>query len=558
MILDRLFGAQPAEQRAAAFGSYMAAVPPPDGSMSMGMPVSPHTAMQSLAVYACVRILADAVATLPVDVYRKPSEGVRQLVPVQPKVVTRPWPHLTLSQWLWCVMQSLTIRGNAYLHIQAYDSGAYPASLFPLHPDSVQVTEGPDNDWTNPQYTVGGLKVPAGQIVHLRRFPIAGQVVGLSPIEQAAQGVGLSISAERYGYRYFKDAANPSSVIETDADLSDEAVRRTQRQWISTHGGSRRPAVLTGGFKWRPISITPEESQFLATRQFQRGEIAMMFGVPPHMIGDTTKATTWGSGIESMGIGFVTFTLRPWLKCLEDAWSDLIPRGQFAQFNIDGLLRGDRKSRWESYQMGRNIGVYSVNEIRAMEDLPPVPDGDGRIQAVNYAPLGFDPAALTPAKPGQPADDSESDPDAQEDPDEDPADEEGDDESSDRLMTVTDALRQMGLADDQPLSVAEAQAMIGVAPPLSVAEAESISSGVVEDYSVSSDLVPSELRAVWQFMTPEEQNHILSLSRDERRRWVWLSDAERQTEMMHAEIGTRIRKKPKLLARKGRRNLRGR
>ncbi len=494
MILSRIFGSAP-ESRSGQFGSFVAAVPPPG---SVGMRVGPENAMQSLAVYACVRILADAVATLPVDVYRKPSEGVRTLVPAQPKVVVRPWPRLTLSQWLWCVMQSLAIRGNAFLHIQGYDAIGYPASLFPLHPDSVSAVPDENGDWTNPQYTVGGLKVPTESIVHLRRFPIAGQVMGLSPIEQAAQGVGLSIAAERYGARYFRDAANPSSVLETEQDLSDEAVRRTQKQWISSHGGSRRPAVLTGGFKWRPISITPEESQFLATRQFQRGEIAMMFGVPPHMIGDTTKSTTWGSGIESMGIGFVVFTLRPWLKCLEDAWTDLIPRGQYAQFNIDGLLRGDRKSRWESYQMGRNIGVYSVNEIRAMEDLPPVEDGDGRIQAVNYAPLGFDPSE---AEEPEPSDEPAAE------PDEDPAEEDDDEGEADR----------------------------------------------------SSNRVPDELRDSWSYMPADERAYVLSLPPEERQRWIWLSEAERQTLVMQANLSIPAgRNKPKLLARKSRHQVRGR
>lgn len=479
----------PSEQRA-AFGTYAAAIPPPG---EIGVHVGPLTAMQSMAVFRCVTILSDSVATLPLDAYRKPSERVRKLISPQPKIVARPWPYLTLSSWLWCVMQSLAVRGNAFLHVQSRDNLDYPQSLLPLHPDSVDAQPRDDGDWTRPVYTVGGLKVPSDDIVHIRRFPITGQVLGLSPIQQAAQGIGLALAAETFGYRYFKDAAQPSSVLETDKDLTPDAVLHTQRQWIATQGGRRRPAVLSGGFKWRPISITPEESQFLATRQFQRGEIAMMFGVPPHMIGDTSKATSWGSGIESMGIGFVTYTLRPWLKCLEDALTDEIPRGQFVQFNIDGLLRGDQKSRWEAYQLGRNIGVYSVNEIREREDLEPVEDGDGRIQAVNYGPLGFIPKGASKAEPAddEPADEPAADDPDPQDPDEgDETDEPGD--------------------DDRDL-----------------------------------EGVPLELRQSWEYMTAAERRAVRNMPAEQRSNWIWMSEAERQIQIMQAEL-VRAQRRPRL------------
>jgi HK97 family phage portal protein len=152
--------------------------------------------------------------------------------------------------------------------------------------------------------------------------------------------------------------------------------------------------------KWRQISISPNESQFLETRQFQRSEIAMLFGIPPHMIGDTEKSTSWGTGIEQQSIGFVTYTLRPWLTCIESVLSNLLPRGQYAQFNVDALLRGDQKGRYEAYLQARNAGWMNVNEIRELEDRAPIPNGDDYLQPLNYGPLGSDPlAAKTPPKP---------------------------------------------------------------------------------------------------------------------------------------------------------------
>ncbi len=190
-------------------------------------------------------------------------------------------------------------------------------------------------------------------------------------------------------------------MLTTEKSLEDAEVRRVQQQWIQSHGGRRRPAVLTGGFDWKPITITPDESQFIETRKMQVTEIARIFGIPPHMIGDVEKSTSWGTGIEQQSIGFVTYTLRPWLTRIESALNRVTPAGQFVKFNVDGLLRGDTKSRHESYRLGLDGGYYSPNEVRAWEDLPPIPDGDSYRQPLNFGPLGHDPTAA--AGSGTPA-----------------------------------------------------------------------------------------------------------------------------------------------------------
>jgi HK97 family phage portal protein len=355
-----------------------------------GVFVSEQTALQAVTVYACVKLLADNIASLPMDAYRK-VDGLSVEVSPVPSVVRRPFSDLTVFEWLSQTVTSLALRGNAYLLVVARDTMEFATELMPLHPDLVQVR--PDRDTGRPVYSVDGKTVPRADIVHIRRLAVPGALVGLSPIEQARQSIGLGLAAERYGARWFGQSADPSAVLSTDQELTGEQAERNMAAWIDTHGGKRHPAMLSGGLKYQRISITPEESQFLETRKFQRGEIAQLFGIPPHMIGDVDRSTSWGTGIEQQSIGWVRFHLRPWLTCIEQAMTDQLPRGQFVRFNVEGLLRGDTKARYDAYVSARNAGWMNVNEIRELEDRGPVPGGDSYIQPLNMGPLGSDPLA---------------------------------------------------------------------------------------------------------------------------------------------------------------------
>lgn len=361
-----------------------------DGIVSAG--ISEATAMRQLTVYACVRLLADSIAGLPQDEYRKQG-SIR--IPLEPSpVIASPDPELTVFEYQHQVVTSMALRGNSYELVTGRDKFEWPIGRTPVHPDTVMIDR--DRRTSRLVYKVGGVEVPKADVIHIKRLSLAGSVEGLSPIRQAAETIGLSLYAERYGARWFADSANPSSALETDQTLTDEQTKQVMGNWLATHGGRRHPALLSGGLKYRPISITPEESQFLETRAFQRGEIAMMFGVPPHMIGDTEKTTSWGTGIEQQSLGFVKFTLMPWLLCIEAAYSRaLLPRGRYMRFNLDGMLRADIATRYNAYTLGRNGGWLNSDEIRASEDLPPIPDGLGQdyMQPLNYAPLGSVPAA---------------------------------------------------------------------------------------------------------------------------------------------------------------------
>lgn len=402
-------GDEPLEERAITSSHLVPTVM--EDAMMQG--TAPSGAMALTAFSACVSLLADSIASLSGAAYR-PKGSARERVEPQPQLFRdSPYPGTTWFEWLWMVMESLAVTGNAVTYVTARDSDGRPTALMPLHPDVLQIEMPKRKRWPDPIFRIEGSRVPADDIILFKRYPVAGSVLGMSIVEKAAASIGLGLAAQHYGLSYFRDSANPSSVLETDQTLDEAAARGVMKRWISSHGGKRRPAILSGGLKWKPIAIAPNEAQFLETRQFQRSEVATLFRIPPHMIGDTTKSTSWGTGIEQQSIGFVKFTLRPWLTCIEQVLSKQLPRGQFFRFNIDGLMRGDFKSRWEGYRIGREVGAYSVNDILAMEDRAPIgPLGDIRLQPMNYAPLGYVPRGG----------DQPTDPEPEPEPEDDPAD----------------------------------------------------------------------------------------------------------------------------------------
>src|SRR4051812_30949203 len=277
-ILGRLAargGTSAPERRTLTQSSFV----PPPASGVLDDYTGTHRAMANLTVMACVRLLADTIAALPWKAYRRDSNGTPVEVTPQPAILRQPFPALDLFQYKWMLVSSLALRGNFYGVVTSRDSNFKPTALLPLHPDLVFLERRPDMlMWFDPVYRVLGEAIPTEDIVHIRRFTMAGEPQGLSPIRQAAVAIGMGLAAEEYGYRYFKESANPSGVLYTDQDLDDESVRRQQKNWISSHGGRRLPAILTGGFKWETLSISPNESQFLETRKFQRSEISMMYG----------------------------------------------------------------------------------------------------------------------------------------------------------------------------------------------------------------------------------------------------------------------------------------
>lgn len=374
-------------------------IPPPSVGVIDDF-VGVHRAMAHMTVLGCVRLLADTIASLPWKAYRRDSAGVPKEVSPQPKIITQPFPGFDLFSWKWMVVASMALRGNSYHYVTNRDNQGYPTALLPLHPDIVFLERRPDILlWFDPIYRIMGEPVPAEDMIHMRRFTLPGEPWGLSPIRQAAVAIGMGLAAEEYGMRYFQESAVPSGILTTDQDLDEDAVKRQQQNWIASHSGRRLPAVLTGGFSFKPIMVDPKDSQFLETRQFQRSEICMMFGVPPILIGDTKETTAWGTGVEQITLGAVTYTFRAWTSCIESMISSCLPRGQFVRFDYNSLLRGNMVERYKALQVGIDGGFLTPNEARAGEELDPVEGGDQLFLPNTSVPLNSPlraPAAVKP------------------------------------------------------------------------------------------------------------------------------------------------------------------
>ena len=362
-----------------------------------GVRVNPRKSLQLVSVWACVRLIAETIASLPTDAFVRDGNVRRPFRP-RPVWMYNPNPEQTAFSFWEQVLTSLLLYGNAYVHI-VRDRDFSVLELWVLHPDNVL----PKRDGSNGRLIYHcrddagreSLLKPGEQIMHIPGFSLPGSLVGLNPIDHARQAIGLGLGTEEFGGRWFGQGSTPSVVLEAQKKLDDTGAKRLAESWNQAHQGLKRshmPAVLEGGISAKPLTIPNDQAQFLETRGFQVAEIARFFRVPPHMIGDTERSTSWGTGIEQQGIGFVVYCLRTWIERVEQAATVLFPPESraFMKFNVDALLRGDTKSRYEAYQIAVNTGWKNVDEVRALEDDPPLPNGKGQIyrQPLNMGPLG--------------------------------------------------------------------------------------------------------------------------------------------------------------------------
>jgi HK97 family phage portal protein len=290
----------------------------------------------------------------------------------------------TRQAWLHRCMVSLLLRGNAYGLVTARDSMGRPTSITWLHPDDVQPVDDrmPVGDWM-----VNGQRVASVDLVHIPAYAMPGYRTGLSPVAAYATTLDLGLRAQAYGRDWFRDSRNPSSVLESDQPINAETASAIKARVKAAWSG-REPAVLGAGLRWRAVSIAPEESQFLATIKATATQVAAIYGVPPEKIGGEAGGSMTYANVEQQSLDFVTFSLRPWLVRIEQALSDLLPAPQAVRFVPDALIRTDLAGRMSAYRVARDIGLRSVNELRSLEDLPPIPEGGD-----SYAPL----AAPAPA-----------------------------------------------------------------------------------------------------------------------------------------------------------------
>lgn len=349
---------------------------PTGPNTSAGQRVTQDSGSRLATAYSCVRFLADQVSALPRHTYRKQADGAVVGTP-PPRWLDEANTDLSMMDFLFQSMWALNTDGNAYALI-VRDENGLPSELLPVHPASVAVER---NASGRPVYTVEGKERDRFQVLHVPGAMLPGALTGLSPIDYCRQTFGLGQATEEYGAAFFQNGAAPGGVIQfpAEADPSPAKLKQIAASWRRSHGGSKRahlPGVLTGGATWQPVSIPNDQAQFLETRKLTRSEIAGIYRVPPHVVGDLEKATY--SNIEHQGVELVKYTFLPWLQRLEWHLSRLLPRGQYVKFEVEGLLRGDTLSRYRSYAMGRQWGWLNVDEIRALEDLPELPDGKGQ------------------------------------------------------------------------------------------------------------------------------------------------------------------------------------
>lgn len=369
------------------------------GPGGMVSPVSGDAALYSVPVYACVRILSETIASLPLLLYRRLPTGGKERTTnheLARLLHDQPNPDMSAFELREALVGHLCLWGNAYAEIQRDKRGRIEA-IWPLRPDKMRVIRTPEIGlvyvYTLPDGTPKPF--PGRQIWHIRGMSSNG-VTGYSPIDLAAQSIGLYKQTETYGAKFFANDSRPGGVLQTSKALTPEAAERLKEGWDAAHRGSSnawRVAVLEEGMSWQQVGIPPQNAQFLETRKFQITEIARLFRVPPHMLADLERATF--SNIEHQAIEFVTHTIRPWLVRIEQSiMRALIAEDEqdtvFAEHLIDGLLRGDIASRYAAYSTGRQGGWLSVDEIREKENMNPLPDGAGQeyLTPLNMTPSG--------------------------------------------------------------------------------------------------------------------------------------------------------------------------
>lgn len=356
------------------------------GDVSSGERVTHESAMRVSAVFSCVGVLSESVAQLPLKIYKTMPNGGREVDtehPLLPLLSRQPNEWMTAFEWREMGEAWLCYTGNHYAFINRVRGKVY--EILPLPSDCVTVER--NDDWSL-KYTVnfGGGRgqqiVPAENMLHIR-YRTKNGYQGISPIGYARESIGLALAMEKHGARLFRNNARPGGVLETEKSMSVEALKRFKENWQDAFTGANahKTAVLEEGMKFKPMTMTSEDAQFLETRRFQTAEIARIFRVPLHMIGETEKSTSWGSGIESMTIGFSRFTLLPWLVRWEQALvRDLLTKEEKNTHTIKhvlaGMERGDMKSRYGAYQIGIQNGWMSPNEVRDLEEMNHREGGD--------------------------------------------------------------------------------------------------------------------------------------------------------------------------------------
>ena len=386
-ILSGLFHSRDKPTNATSGSSYRFFL----GGSTSGKAVTEHSAMQMTAVYSCVRILAEAIAGLPLHLYTYKEDGGKEKAlghPLYLLLHDEPNPEMSSFVFRETLMTHLLLWGNAYAQIIRNGKGEVVA-LYPLMPNRMTVDRDSSgqlfysyqmNNSDAPTMKAGTVILKPSDVLHIPGLGFDG-LVGYSPIAMAKNAIGLAIATEEYGAKFFANGATPGGLLEYPGTVKDpDRVRESWNKGFSGSQNAGKVAILEEGMKYTPISIAPEQAQFLETRKFQINEIARIFRVPPHMVGDLEKSSF--SNIEQQSLEFVKYTLDPWVVRWEQSLSRALftpeeKKQYFFKFNVEGLLRGDYQSRMNGYATARQNGWMSANDIRELENLDRIPAEEG-------------------------------------------------------------------------------------------------------------------------------------------------------------------------------------
>ena len=386
-ILSGLFNSRDKPTNATSGSSYRFFL----GGSTSGKTVTERSAMQMTAVYSCVRILAEAIAGLPLHLYTYKEDGGKEKAighPLYLLLHDEPNPEMSSFVFRETLMTHLLLWGNAYAQIIRNGKGEVVA-LYPLMPNRMTVDRDSSgqlfysyqmNNSDAPTMKAGTVILKPSDVLHIPGLGFDG-LVGYSPIAMAKNAIGLAIATEEYGAKFFANGATPGGLLEYPGTVKDpDRVRESWNKGFSGSQNAGKVAILEEGMKYTPISIAPEQAQFLETRKFQINEIARIFRVPPHMVGDLEKSSF--SNIEQQSLEFVKYTLDPWVVRWEQSLSRALftpeeKKKYFVKFNVEGLLRGDYQSRMNGYATARQNGWMSANDIRELENLDRIPAEEG-------------------------------------------------------------------------------------------------------------------------------------------------------------------------------------
>lgn len=383
------------------------------GRTSAGVTVTEQSSLGMPAVWRAVNLLAGTAAALPLHAYKPDGDTRLRLGPESQaaQLLDDPHPDMTPFEFWETVYGHMLLWGNAYLRKVRNRLGTI-VELWAVHPGRVRAgrasdgskvyqLDGSDRAWTDEE------------VLHIPGFGYDG-VSGCSPIRLARQGISLAMAAEDFGARFFGSGSLMSGILQTEQRLTKEQADALKSRWqakVAGLGNAHDVAVLDSGAKFQQMSIPPGDAQFIESRGFQITEVARIFGVPPHMLMQTEKSTSWGTGIEQQGIGFVTYTMQPWLTRVEQRLTKMLKPGTvYARYNVEGLLRGDSAAQAAYMKFMWEVGAFSTNDIRRLKELEPVDGGNVRYRPLNFGVLGeSDPPTSPPAPEPDPDDEGAGD-----------------------------------------------------------------------------------------------------------------------------------------------------